>query len=267
MKSIAAAVVTVLMLAAQPSAQWAKVPDKTIPRTPDGKPNLSARTPKAPNGKTDLSGVWLPDNDSKTTFLVVEHTVLPAHFIDITANMKPEDVPFQPWAAALFRQRLQSAGKEDPSAHCKPTGVPAINTAPIPYKIIQTPRLVLILYEDASTFRQIFLDSRKTVQDAVPRFMGYSTGRWDGDTLVVDTVGFNDKYWLDRMGHPNSDGLHLIERFRRRDVGHLDIEMTIDDPKTYTKPITYTQKTTLIPDEDLLEYFCSENEKDVQHFR
>ena len=176
-------------------------------------------------------------------------------------------MPFQPGAEALFKQRLQSQGKDDPIAHCQPTGVPALGTIPLPYKIIQMPRLIVILYEENSVFRQVFLDGRLPVQDPEPRWMGYSSGKWDGDTLVVDTVGFNDRSWLDRMGHPHSDALHVIERFRRRDVGHLDIEVTIDDPKAYTKPITYTQKATLVPDEDLLEYFCSENEKDVQHFK
>jgi hypothetical protein len=127
--------------------------------------------------------------------------------------------------------------------------------------------LILILYEEGTVFRQIFLDDRQTVQDPEPRWMGYSKGRWEGDTLVVDTVGFNDQSWLDRAGHPHTEALHVIERYRRRDFGHVDIEVTIDDPKAYTKPITYTQKTTLVPEEDLLEYFCSENEKDVQLFK
>jgi hypothetical protein len=125
----------------------------------------------------------------------------------------------------------------------------------------------LILYEDSSVFRQIFLDGRKTVADPQPRWMGYSNGRWDGDTLVVDTVGFTEKSWLDRLGHTHSEAMHVTERFRRRDIGHLEIEVTIDDPKTYTKPIKYLQKATLLPDEDLLEYFCTENEKDVPNYK
>jgi hypothetical protein len=146
-------------------------------------------------------------------------------------------------------------------------GVPGIGLIPVPFKIVQMPRLILILYEDNTTFRQIFLDGRRLAPDPEPRFMGYSTGRWDRDTLIVDTVGLNDRNWLDRMGHPHSDAVHVIERFRRRDAGHLEIEVTIDDPKAYTKPITYTQRQTLLPDEDLLEYFCSENEKDVARYR
>jgi hypothetical protein len=272
MSSIAGSVaVMVLMFAAQASAQWVKVPDRSVPLTRDGKPNLSATAPKTSDGKPDLSGVWLPEPDPKGTVVPgvesISGFIPPRYFVDITADLKPEDVPFQPWAEALFKQHLQSEGKNDPVARCQPTGVPGVNSLPLPYKIIQTPRLIGILYEENSVFRQIFLDGRQPVQDPEPRWMGYSTGKWDGDTLVVNTVGFNDRSWLDRLGHPHSDALHVIERFRRRNAGRLEIEVTIDDPKAYTKIITYTQKATLVPDEDLLEYFCAENEQDVQHFK
>jgi len=256
-----------LFFAAEASAQWARRPDSAIPRTPDGRPNLSARAPRAPDGKPDLSGVWRPDPDPEGTPLGVEQMVFPRYMVNIAADMKMEDTPFQPWAAALFKQRLQNEGRDSPVAHCQPSGVPWINSIPIPYKIVQTPRLILILYEENTVFRQIFLDGRQPVKNPEPRWMGYSTGKWDGDALVVDTVGFNDRSWLDGMGHPHSDALHVIERFRRPDAGHLEIEITIDDPKAYTKPITYTVKSSLLPDDDLLEYFCTENEKDVQRYR
>ena len=268
MKStIQAVVVVVIMFAGQASAQWAKHADKSMPRTPNGKPNLSAPAPKGSDGKVDLSGVWLPDVDPDGSPQGVEHMVFPKHFVNITADMKPQEVPIQPWARDLLNQRLQNDGKDDPAAHCKPTGTPAVVSVPVPHKIVQTPQLILILYEEGTVFRQIFLDDRQTVQDPEPRWMGYSKGRWEGDTLVVDTVGFNDQSWLDRAGHPHTEALHVIERYRRRDFGHIDIEVAVDDPKAYTKPITYTQKTTLVPEEDLLEYFCSENEKDVQLFK
>jgi hypothetical protein len=268
MKYITAIVaLMLLMLAADASAQWAKSPDKSIPRTRDGEPNLTAPAPKAPDGKPDLSGIWLPEPDPKGTARGIENIVFPRYFPNIAADMKPEEVPFLPEARAIFEQRLKNQGKDAPGAHCKPTGVPLLNAIPIPYKIIQTPRVVLILYEENSVFRQIFLDGRKPVEDPEPRFMGYSTGRWEGDTLVVDTTGFNDRTWLDGMGHPHSDALHVVERFRRRSTGRLDVEMTINDPKMYSKPITYTQSALLQADEDLLEYFCSDNEKDVPHYK
>jgi hypothetical protein len=156
--------------------------------------------------------------------------------------MKPNEVPFQPAAAAQFVQRLQNQGKDDPIPHCKATGVPAINNIPIPFKIVQTPGLINVLYEDSSVFRQIFLDARKPVEDAQPRWMGYSNGKWEGDTLVVDSVDFTEKSWLDRLGHTHSDAMRVTERFRRRDLGHLEIEVTIEDPKTYTRPINIRRK-------------------------
>lgn len=274
MKSIAASVVLgLLMFATQASAQWTKHPDSSIPLTRDGKPNLSASTPKAQDGKVDLSGVWQPELDPAgipkniETVEAITGLAAPRYFVNVMADLKPEDVQLQPAAAALFQKNLQSQGKDDPGAYCKPTGVPAINSVPVPYKIVQTSKLVLILYEDGSVFRQIFLDGRRPVEDAQPTWMGYSNGKWEGNTLVVDTVGFNDKSWLDRMGHPHSDAMHVIERFRRKDAGHLEIEITIDDPKTFTKPFTYIQRATLAYGEDLLEYFCTENEKDIQHYQ
>ena len=142
-----------------------------------------------------------------------------------------------------------------------------LNAIVLPYKIVQTPSLVLVLYEENTVFRQIFLDGRKPVANPVPRWMGYSTGRWEGDELVVETVGVTDQSWLDGMGHPHTDRMRVTERFRRRAAGHLEIQTVIDDPGAYTQPFTYTVKATLVPEDDLLEYFCTENEKDAEHYR
>jgi hypothetical protein len=266
MKSISVGVI-LLLFATQAAAQWATFPDRAVRRTADGDPNLTARAPRAARGRPDLSGVWLADNDPNGEPVGVEHMVFPRYFVNIAADLKPEEVPFQPAAAELFEQRLRNEGTDSPVAYCKPTGVPHVNSVPIPYKIVQTPRLVLILYEENTVFRQVFLDGRQAVEDPLPRYLGYSTGKWEGDTLVVDTVGFHDGGWLDGMGHPHSDELHVIERFRRTDVGHLTIETTIDDPGAYTRPITFTVTSTLFPDDDLLEYFCTDNEKDVEHYQ
>jgi hypothetical protein len=268
MKPVAIALLLMVGFAPAAHAQWAQVRNSSIPRTSAGEPDLTAPAPKAPDGRPDLSGVWLPDAEPIGDVLTVEGDLpFPRHFINIAADLKPEDVPLQPWAAELFAERAGSDGTEAPSAHCKPTGLPMLNSAPLPYKVVQTPGLVMVLYEENLVFRQIFLDGRKPVEDALPRWMGYSTGRWEGDVLVVDTVGFHDRHWLDGLGHPNSDQLRLIERWRRRDAGHLEIETTVDDPGAYTKPITFTVKATIIPDDDLLEYFCTENEKDIQHYQ
>jgi hypothetical protein len=268
MKAVATVLFVMSVAADATNAQWAQVPHKSIPRTSSGEPDLTAPVPKAPDGRPDLSGVWLPDAEPIGDVLTVEGDIpFPRYFINIAADLKPEEVPMQPWAAELLEQRLQNEGVDDPLAHCKPTGLPMMNSVPLPYKVVQTPQLVLVLYEENTVFRQIFLDGRKPVEDALPRWMGYSTGRWDGDVLVVNTVGFHDRHWLDGMGHPNSDQLRLIERWRRRDAGHLEIETTIDDPGAYTKPITFTVKATAMPADDLLEYFCTENEKDIVHYQ
>jgi hypothetical protein len=151
----------------------------------------------------------------------------------------------------------------NPSIQCLPLGVPRLVAYSHPYKIVQSPDLVVVLYESQTLFRQIFLDGRSHPKDAEPTWLGYSTGKWDGDTLVVETTGFNDKTWLDGLGHPHSDAMKVTERFRRRTVGQMDIDVVIDDPKAYTAPIRYTQPQELLPDSDLIEYVCNENAKPV----
>ena len=189
------------------------------------------------------------------------------YFLDITAGLKAEEARFQPWAEEVRKQRMAGRSKEDPTARCLPTGVPALDTYPQPFKIIQAPTLIVALYENNTTFRQIFMDGRSHPADPQPTWMGYSIGKWEGDTLVVDSIGFNDRSWLDRTGHPHSDAMHVIERFRRVDFGHMEVQITIDDPKTLKAPYTFTQFQQLLPDTELLEYFCNENEKDVAHFK
>lgn len=250
-------------------SQWAQFPDGSIPRTATGEPNLAAPAPRAADGKPDLTGVWQPDADPIPEGIIsVEGDLpLPRHMINITAGLDPQEVGLTPWATEVFGQRLQNRGTDGPLAHCLPTGVPLLNAIVLPYKIVQTPDLVLILYEENTIFRQIFLDGREPVEDPLPRWMGYSTGRWDADELVVDTIGLDDRSWLDVMGHPHTDAAHVIERFRRPDAGHLEIETTIDDPGAYEQPITYTVRATVVPDDDLLEYFCAENEKSSAHYQ
>jgi hypothetical protein len=246
-------------------AQWLDHPAKNIPRSKDGKPVLTAKAPRTREGKPDLTGIWLPDNTPGLKGTNGEP--LPKHFISITFDMKNEDVPLTAEGAAAFKKNLAGDGKDDPTSTCHPIGAPAIDTVPIPYKIIQTPSLVVILYEGDTVYRQIFTDGRIHAETTIPSWMGYSVGRWDGDTLVVETTGFNDRSWLDRIGHTHSDEMRVIEKFQRRDLGHMDVTVTIEDPKTFTRPITFTQPNTLTPDSDLLEYFCSENEQDSAHFK
>jgi hypothetical protein len=232
-------------------AQWVHVPPPNVPRSPDGKSNLSAPAPRAPDGHPDLSGVWNPS---------------PRFLRDIATELKPENVPFQPWAKALFEQRATgSQSKEEPDANCLPQGVPKIDTAPAPWKVVQTPGLIVVVYEAFNLWRQIFLDGRDFAPDLNPTWMGYSVGKWDGDTLVVESRGFNGKAWLDQLGRPTTDALHVTERFRRKDFGHLDIQVTIDDSKAYTKPWTVTYNADLLPEGELLEFICNENNRDLLH--
>jgi hypothetical protein len=254
-------------------AQWLNHPTPGIPRTPDGKPKLSAPTPRAADGKPDLTGLWQTESASPD---VLERLIpgatngageepLSQYFINIFSDFKPEQEPLLPAAAALFRQRAQNFSKESPLPHCLPEGMPLVEMAPAPYKIIQTPGLTAMLYERDTTFRQVFTDGRKLPDDPQPSWLGYSAGKWDGDTLVVDSIGFNDRAWLDARGHTHSEALRLTERFHRLDFGHMELLLTIDDPKTYARPFTIHLKQRLLPDTDLLESFCAENEKDATH--
>lgn len=198
--------------------------------------------PRTPDGKVDLSGVWNPG----TTFFNVGQ------------------VPLQPWADALYKERRANLSKDDPEGHCLPAGVPRIS--PFPYKIVQTPTLVVILDEgNVHSYRQFFLDGRGHPKDPEPLWMGDSIAKWDGDTLVVDTIGFNDKTWVNGQGVPHSDALHVIERFRRPDFGHLEIEITMEDPKAFTKAHTFKRTHALMPKGELLEYVCNEFNVDAEH--
>ena len=231
--------------------QWTKIPSDGIPRK-NGKPDLSAPAPRLPDGKPDLSGIWEPSANK--------------YLRDIAADLKVENVPFQPWAKRLYDQRTDgSHSKEDPDANCLPQGVPKIDAAPAPWKIVQSPRLIVIVYEAFNLWRQVFLDGRELAKDVNPTWLGYSTGKWDGDTLIVNTKGFNGKLWLDQLGMPSTDALHVIERLRRKDFGHMDVRITIDDPKAFTKSWDVTEEVHLLPETELLEFICNENNRDVEH--
>lgn len=249
----------IVSLAALPLlGQWPSYRASGVPRNADGKVNLAAPSPRAADGKPDLSGVW---------------ESAPEYFYNLANDLTPDAVIMRPWARALQAEREASLHQDDPLARCLPPGVPRIDMstpdAPHPFKIVQTPRLVVLLYETStnSTFRQVFLDGRPLPKDPQPAWLGYSTGRWDGDTLIVDTAGFNGLSWTDTAkGHPQSDAAHVIERFTRRSFGRLEIEITIDDPKAYEKPWSAKVPANLLPDTDLIETYC-ENEKDAAHRR
>jgi hypothetical protein len=259
------------------NAQWLNYPTPGTPRTRDGKPNLAAKAPRASNGKPDLSGVWRTElapageierlfgPDTKTyAVLGDDPTTFSKYSFNILADFKPEEAPMRPETAALLRARKAPAGGTD--AGCLPLGLPRADLFNFaPFRIIQTPGEIAVLYEVGGIYRQIFTDGRKLPADPQPAWMGYSVGRWEGDTLVVDAAGFTDKSVLDFFGHPHSEALRIQERFYRRDFGHMDLSLTVDDPKMYTKPFTVKITDLLIPDSDILEFICNENEKDRVH--
>jgi len=258
-------------------AQWLHYPTPGIPRTRDGKPNLSAPAPRS-NGKPDVSGLWQVEPtpfDEMTRMFGPELDSLsvpgddPRNFskyaFNILADFKPEEAPMRPEAAQIVQSRLKSFGIGNPTTQCLLGGVPFGGLLPFPNKFIQTPGVIVILQEADGGLRQIFTDGRKHTADPQPSWMGYSVGRWEGDSLIVDTVGFNDKGWLDGSGHPHSEALKIQERYRRRDFGHMDVQVTADDSKMYTRPFTIKYTLDLVPDSEIAEYVCDENEKDRSH--
>ncbi len=246
------AVVTVA-LSAPLAAQWLNHPTPGIPRTPDGKPSLAAPAPRTPDGKPDLSGLW--------------NKISPKYSRNIAADLKPEDI--QSWAQALVEKRREDLGREYMNVQCVPLGpgyaTSADSTGAEMMKIVQTPGLILILNPDL-TYRQIFLDGRTLESAPNPAWMGYSVGHWDGDTLVVESFGFNDRTWLDHDGHPHTEGLRMTERYRRRDFGSLELEVTLSDPAVYARSWTVAVRAELAADTEMIEWVCNEGRNGLEHW-
>jgi hypothetical protein len=235
-------------------AQWLDHPTTGIPRLSNGKPNLAAPAPRTADGKPDLSGLW--------------KRISPKYHTNIAADLKPEEV--KPWAKALVDQRTEELGKNSMNALCLPAGPAyitddAARTRGGMMKIIQTPGLILILNPDL-TYRQIYMDGRALETSPNPSWMGYSVGHWESDTLVVESFGFNDRTWLDDSGHPHTEALRMTERYRRRNVGNLDLEVTLQDPATYAHPWTVAVRSELAPDTEIIEYVCNEEHSDLGHW-
>jgi hypothetical protein len=239
-----------LTIAVTASAQWDPYPWKRVPRTPDGKVDLNAPAQRTAYGKIDLSGFWLPENPTK-------------HLLNLAADL--EDVPLKPWARDLYNQRIENNGKDHPGVSCLPSGIPEKDNIPDGLKLVQTEDLTLVLHESRTIYRQIFTDGRPLPKNPQPTWMGYSIGHWDKDTFVVETIGQNGKTWLDMRGLPGTEALRVTERFSRPKIGHMDIEVTIDDPEAYTKPWTVKLAWRLLPDTDLIESICEENNRDPAH--
>ena len=242
------ALATLTIISAVPSsgwAQWEPYPWKNVPRTPDGKVDLNAPARRTADGHPDLSGFWVP-------------TLAVKHLLNLAADLKPGEVPLQPWAEAVYKERIETNGKDHPGVRCWPSGIPEKNNIPDGMKLVQTPDLTLFLHESRTIYRQIFTDGRPLPRDPQPTWMGYSIGKWEGDTFVVETIGQNGRTWLDMRGLPATEALRVIERFSRPTIGHIDIDVTIDDSKAYTKPWNVKLSWTLLPDTDLIEHLRGE---------
>jgi hypothetical protein len=255
---VLAGVAIVWLGASSVDAQWPSYPWKNVPRTKDGKIDMNAPPPRTADGHPDLSGFWMPGATIRDQV---------KWLLNFAADMKPEEIPLQPWARQLYNERIENNGKDHPGVRCWPSGIPEKLTIPDGLKLIHTPDVMLFLHESRTIYRQVFTDGRKlpTPEQAQPMWMGYSIGHWEGDTFVATTVMQNGKTWLDMRGLPGTESLKVTERYTRPSMGRMNIRVTIDDPKAYTRPWTVNVNQHLALDTDLLEYACLENEKDVPH--
>jgi hypothetical protein len=261
-----AAVLAMLGVALPAGTQWVKHRTPDIPRTADGSPDLAARTPRTADGKPDLSGMWITAAGYRAPCgqgLVVCGIELPVsrEFGNMGASLAG-GLPYQPWAAELVKKNMAESGRNDPHGLCLPDTFVRLYGMPHILKFVHTPRLVIGLEEYNATYRQIFLDGRALPDDPNPAWNGYSVGRWDGDT-----IGFRDDLWLDVRGSPLTNAGKVRERMTRPDFGHLNVEVTVDDPKAYTRPWTVTLHQQILADTEIIDEICLENEKFMRRTR
>jgi hypothetical protein len=261
--------ITIIGLSMPGLAQWLRYPTADVPKKADGTPNLTAPTPRLPDGKPDLSGLWHASNPNRCVpgtgqFVACGTEIGGSPLGGNLGRNLPGGLPYRPEAAKLAKSRRADDSRDDPHVRCLPDNPPRAWTLPHLTKAIHTPKLLVLLYEVNAMYRQIFIDGRPLPEDRNPTWNGYSTARWDGDTLVVTTAGFRDDTWIDTGGSPMSDMATMTERIRRPNFGTLEIELTIDDSKNYTKPFTVTMTQNIELDTDLIDEFCLENEKSYE---
>jgi hypothetical protein len=264
--SIAAVVVAAALGFA--AARWLNTGDTQTRRAPNGQVDMSAPAPRV-NGRPDLSGIWEAERTPTTEFVRVLGPGLPdiqpdlnevtKHVINVFWDMKPDDVPMRPEAVAVTDAR-QKSGRDFQSAYCLPSSLPA-TTLTTNVKLVQGDGEIVVLHGSGDPPRQIYMDGRTLPDKPEPSWLGTSAGQWQDDTLIVETTGFQERAWLDMFGHPRSETMRITERFHRRDFGHMDLEMTFDDPKYYTRPFGFKTTMTLLPDDHLYEYVCTENQR------
>ncbi len=267
-RSALAACLVAIALTGTVFAQWLKYPTPNVPRTSNGKPNFKAPTPRAADGHPDLSGLWLTA-DSNCGVQDPEQVICGAELsmgragVNMGASLKG-GLPYQPWLAALVKQRTANNAKDDPHVRCLPDTFLRAYSLPHLLKFVQTPSLLVVLDEMNANYRQVFLDGRLLLEDPTPSWQGYSSARWDGDTLVISSNGFRDDLWIDWNGSVLTSAAKVTERIRRPDYGRLEVEVTVNDPKAYTAPWTVTLHQRLALNTELVDEICLENEKSSQ---
>ena len=251
--------------------QWLRYPTADVPRKTDGTPNLTASAPRLPDGKPDFSGLWHvavrnPCNAALNRFSGCTEIGGSPLARDLGVNL-PGGLPYQPWAAEIVKQRAADDNRDDPHVRCLPDNPPRHWGLPHLNKIVHTPKLLVVLYEVNAMYRQVFTDGRPLPDDPTPGWNGYPTARWESDTLVVQTIGFRDSLWIDMHGSPMSDAAKMTERLNRPNYGTLEVEITVDDPKVYTRPWTVRMDQVIELDTDLIDEFCLENEKSYERMQ
>jgi hypothetical protein len=270
---LAYVLVTLIGVTAVASGQWLRYPTEGIPRKADGKPDLTAPAPRLPDGHPDLSGVWHAAQARQCTNAAGETVPCGTEIGgsplggNLGRNLDGGTLPYQPWAAKLSQERHAALNIDDPHVRCLPDNPPRHWTLPHLTKAVHTPKLLVLLYEVNAMYRQIFIDGRPQPEDPNPSWNGYSTATWDRDTLVIQTTGFRDDLWIDMNGAPMTSAAKMTERLRRPNYGTLEVEITVDDPKAYTRPWTVTIKEGLEVDTELIDEICLENEKSWLHMQ
>jgi hypothetical protein len=265
-------------------AQWLNHPTPGIPRTSEGRPNLTAPPPRAADGKPDLSGLWRVEVTPREEWVRIlgpaavetrQKVQVPTMGIgansvwgsNVFTGIPPSEEPLKPEAREILKRRAAGGPEALPSEACMPLAFPTATLLALVHKIVQTPGLTLMLIEFDNTYRQIYTDGRALPVDPEPSWYGYSVGKWEGDTFVVETNGLNDRAWIDSSGHPRSEAMRMVERYHRRDFGHLDVEISFNDPALYTRPFRIKVTHELQPDTDILEYICTEADRNRQRAR
>jgi hypothetical protein len=265
-----AALVTAALVVGMPlAAQWVHYPTAGIPRKADGSVDLSAAAPKTADGKPDFSGTWTSDEVDPRRPGVAPNphdATTSRRMVNLGVEL-PGGLPYQPWLAAIVKQRTANNAKDDPHIRCLPDNFLRAYGMPHLLKFVETPNLLVVLDEWNAGYRQVFTDARPLPEDPNPSWEGYSTAKWSGDTLTIETIGFRDDTWIDWNGSVLTESAKVREEMRRPDFGHLQIQVTVDDPKAYTKPWTVTIKERLIADTELIDEICLEDEQSLKHMK